>query len=347
MRQEIRIGTRWIGARHPVFIMAEAGVTCNYDVGITKQLIDVVRESGADAIKLIFWFPDEIMSDRTIDYAYETVEGPRRENMYEMLNALRFSLDQWREIKAYADARGVILFSTVNSPTGIAWAETLKLEAYKLSSWDYNYAPLWRQIAALGKPMLIDTGPVTTRDVANTLELMRQAGNDQCVLVHCTHADRPEEMHLRAIPYMRETFQTLVGYSSKDRDATPDLLAVALGATVLEKRLTMSRSLPGHHHILSMEPKEFAEYVALIRRVEASLGDANLTPSAPDVEERRKWFRHLVAARPLTKGTVLTPELVEGKRPESGISPELLEYFLGKPLTRDLKDNESLGWDHV
>ena len=347
MRQEIRIGSRWIGERHPAFIMAECGVTCNYDVAITKQLIDVVRESGADAIKLIFWFPDEIMSDRTIEYRYDTVEGPRSENMYEMLCKLRFTLEQWREIKAYADARGVILFSTVNSPSGIAWAETLKLDAYKLSSWDYNDVPLWRKIAALGKPMLIDTGPVNTLDVAKALELLHEAGNDQCVLVHCTHAARPDEHHLRAIPYMRDAFQALTGYSSKDADSTPDLLALALGAVVLEKRLTISRALPGHHHILSMEPKEFADYVALIRRAEASLGEYDLRPSAPDREERKRWFRHLVAKAPIAQGTVLTPELVEGKRPESGISPEWLEYFVGKRLSRDLAADEALDWDHV
>ena len=347
MRAEVRIGNKIIGEQQPLFVMAEAGVTCNYDVGITRELIDVVRQAGADAIKLIFWFPDEIMSDRTIEYRYETVDGPRAENMYEMLNGLRFTLEQWREVKRYADECGVLLFATVNSPNGIVWAQALGLEAYKLSSWDFNYLPLWRRIAALGKPMLIDTGPVTTLDVAKVIHLMQEAGNDQSVLVHCTHAQTYAELNLRAIPYLRATFQSLIGYSSKDRDMLPDLMAIALGASVLEKRLTMSRNLPGHHHILSMEPKEFVEYVARMRSAQAALGPDALVPSVADRAERARWFRHLVANVALAKGTTLTAQLLEGKRPEAGISPEFLDYFLGKTLQRDLAENESLRWDDV
>jgi sialic acid synthase SpsE len=327
--------------------MAEAGVTCNYDVRLTQELIDVVRQAGADAIKLILWFPDEIMSDRRIDYAYDTVEGRRSENMYEMLNRLRFSLEEWRQIKRYAEERGIILFATVNSPSGIRWAEELGLEAYKLSSWDYNDLPLWRRIAALGKPMLIDTGPVNTLEVARAVELMQEAGNEQCVLVHCSHADRPEELNMRAIPYMRETFQTLVGYSSKDQDATTDIMAIALGASVIEKRLTMSRRLPGHHHILSLEPAEFIAYVRRMREVQAALGAADLTPSAVDRQERTRWFRHVVARVPIAKGTMLTPELLIAKRPEAGIAAEHLEAFIGKPVLRNLAENEALRWDDV
>ncbi|MBI3087394.1 MAG: N-acetylneuraminate synthase family protein [Candidatus Omnitrophica bacterium] len=347
MRREIRVRDTVIGEGRPLFVMAECGVTCNYDVEITTRLIDAVRAAGADAIKLILWFPDEIMSDRSVRYRYETVDGPREENMYEMLNRLRFTLDQWREIKRYADRQGVILFATVNSPSGIVWAEALGLEAYKLSSWDYTDAPLWRAIAQLGKPMLIDTGPVNAVEVARAIQLMQDAGNDQSVLVHCYHTGRVAEMNMRAIPYLRETFQTLVGFSAKDRDATPDIMAVTLGAVVLEKRLTVSRKMPGHHHILSMEPEEFTGYVRLMRSVHSALGEEALIPSRADLSERRKWFRHLAARAPIPKGAILTPELLGGKRPEAGISPELLDAFVGKPVRRDLAENDPIRWEDV
>ncbi len=322
-------------------------MTCNYDMKITKELIDVVREAQADAIKFIFWFPEEIMSDKTISYSYETVDGPRSENMYEMLSKLRFTLDQWRQIKAYADQKGVILFSTVNSPSGIEYAEALGLEAYKLSSWDYNYLPLWRQIAALGKPMLIDTGPVNTGEVAKVMRLMKEANNDQSVLLHCVHTDKYAEINMRSIPYMKSAFNTLVGYSSKGRESETDIMAVSLGAVVLEKRLTMSRNLPGHHHILSMEPKEFGAYVTLMRDVQAAMGVHDLRPSPADLEERRRWFRHLVAGRDIPKGTRLTPEMLEAKRPENGVSPEFLEALIGKEVKRDLRCDEAIQWSDV
>lgn len=347
MRQDIHIGTRRISERDRLFIIAEVGVTCNYDPTITRELINVVHESGADAVKLIFWFPEEIMSDKSITYEYDTMNGRQSENMFEMLSRLRFSLDQWREIKAYADSKQVVLFATVNSPSGVEFAEVIGLEAYKLSSWDYNYLSLWRRIAALGKPMLIDTGPVNTLEVAKVMQLMRDAGNDQSVLIHCFHTDLPAEMNMRAIPYMRQAFNTLVGFSSKDQRDETDIMAVTLGATVIEKRLTMSRTLQGHHHVLSKEPREFEAYVRLMHDVHDALGVNDLKPSATDIAERQRWFRHLVANRDLRAGTKLTAEMLEGKRPETGVSPEHLEWFLGRELTRDLRYNEAVMWQDV
>jgi len=347
VRTAIQIRNRRIGKNEPLFVIAEVGVTCNYDMRISKELIDVAREARADAVKFIFWFPDEIMSDRTLLYTYETTAGPRSENMYEMLEKLRFTLDEWRELKAYADARDLVFFATVNSPGGVAYAETLGLDAYKLSSWDYNYFPLWRRIAALGKPVLIDTGPVNTLDVAKVMHLLEEAGNDQHVLLHCLHTERFEEVNMRAIPYMEHAFKTLVGYSSKDRAPETDIMAIALGAVVLEKRLTLDRGLPGHHHVLSLEPAEFAAYVGLMRDLQAALGEQDLRPSGVDLAERKKWFRHLVASRDIPKGTRLTAEMLEAKRPEAGVSPEFTSFFVGRVTRRDLRHNETLDWDDV
>ncbi len=347
MRDTIRIGTRTLGAEHPLFLMAECGVTCNYDMAITRDLIDAVREAGADAIKFIFWFPDELMSDRTITWEYETLDGPRSENMYDMLQKLRFSFDEWVEVKRYADERNVVMFSTVNTPTGIAWAEKLGLDAYKLSSWDYHCPVLWRQIARLGKPMLIDTGPVNATEVAATMDLLREEGNDQAVLVHCPHADEPDEINMRSIPYMRNAFGTLVGYSSKAQESESDITAVALGAVTIEKRLTMSRRLPGHHHILSMEPKEFAKWARMIRDVQRSLGAFDLRPSPADLGERWRSYRRLVAARDLPAGTRISADMLAEKRPQAGIPPDLAYVFIGRTLKRDLRENEAIRWDDV
>ncbi len=347
MRGDIKIGSRTIGEEHPLFIIAEIGVTCNYDMKITKDLIDVVHNAGADAVKFIFWFPEEIMGDKTITYSYETTSGETNENMFEMLNELRFTLDEWYEVKEYADKKDVVIFSTVNSPSGIEYAEAIGLDAYKLSSWDFNYFPLWRRIAAFGKPMLIDTGPVNTLEVAKVMQLMKEAGNSQSVLVHCLHTNNYSEMNMRTIPYMKSAFGTLVGYSSGNCDDETDIMAVSLGVVVLEKRLTMSRDLPGHHHILSKEPNEFQKYVKLMRNVRAAQGVYDLRPSPADLEERKKGFRHTVANLDIPKGTILTADMLEGKRPESGISPEYMDFFIGRKTKRDLEYNEALSWDDV
>lgn len=347
MSQELVIGDRRIGEAHPLFVMAEVGVTCNYDLRIARELIDATREAGADAAKFIFWFPEEIMADRTVTYTYETSRGPRTENMFEMLNKLRFSFEQWQELKEYADRRGIVLFATVNSPSGIEWAEKLGLEAYKLSSWDFNDLPLWRRIAGLGKPMLIDTGPVDVLDVAKVMRVMKEAGNPQAALIHCVHTDVPAEINMRSIPYLRSAFGCVVGYSSKDRASETDIMAVTLGASIVEKRLTLDRNLPGHHHVISLEPAEFKGYVRMIHDVHAALGRFDLIPSPADLGERKKWFRHLVASRALPAGTRLTTDMLESKRGEVGLSPEYLDILVGRVLRRPLAKDETIEWADV
>lgn len=347
MRKEIIICNRTIGEGYPLFIVAECGVTCNYDLKISKELIDVVHESGADAIKFIFWFPEEIMSDKTITYEYDTVNGRRSENMFEMLDKLRFSFEQWQQIKAYADEKNVILFSTVNSPSGIIYAEKLGLEAYKLSSWDTNYEPLLRKIAEIGKPMILDTGPINVLELAKYLEIMKDAGNEQSIIVHCFHSEIPVEMNMRSIPYIKQAFNTLVGYSATDYRDEMDIVAVSLGAVLLEKRLTMSRNLPGHHHVLSKEPEEFKRYVQMISDVHASLGTYDLIPSPADIAARKKFFRHLVANQDIPAGSILKENMLEAKRPEEGIPPEYLEIFIGRKVKRNLVYNEAIKLEDV
>ncbi len=347
MLPAIQIRNRKLGMDQPVFISAEIGVTCNYDMSITKELVDVAARAGADAVKLIFWFPEEIMSDRNIAYAYQTTQGEKSENMFQMLQKLRFSLDQWFEIKRYADQKNVILFSTVNSPGGIEWGEKIGLEAYKMSSWDFNYHSLWRRIARLGKPMIIDTGPVNVTELGKVMNIVKQEGNPPSILVHCLHTSNHGEMNMLTVPYLRETFHVLSGYSSQNRDSETDIMAVALGAVYIEKRLTLDRNLPGHHHVISLEPKEFESYVKMIRNVQKALGVKDLRPSVGDRKERSRWFRHLVAKRSLAAGTKLEADMLEGKRPENGISPEYLPFFLGRVLKRNLQENEAVDWKDV
>jgi sialic acid synthase SpsE len=348
LKSEVKVGPHTIGPGHPLYLMAECGVTCNYDLAMTRELIDVVREAGAQAIKLILWFPDEIMADRSVLYTYKAGDGTDKTvNMFEMLNGLRFTFDEWQKVKEHADARGVTLFATVNSPSGIEWSERLGLPAYKLSSWDYNYTWLWRTIARLRKPMLMDTGPVWMHELADVLHMVEQNGADECVLVHTVHTETPAEINMRTIPFLAHAFGTPAGFSATDERAEMDITAIALGAGLIEKRLTMRRTLPGHHHALSMEPRAFIEWAATMRDVQASLGRDTLIPSPSDLSERKRWFRHLVAAQDIDAGAVLSDATLTSKRGEFGVSPVHQERFVGRRLRRAIKRDEALRWDDI
>ncbi len=347
MQQTIQVGNRTIGSGEPLFLIAECGITCNYDMDITRDLIHVVRDAGADAIKLMFNFPKEVMSDSTVEYTYDTVRGQEKVNMFEMFEKLQFSLEQWHKVKETADDAGVILFATVSNFKALNCARELDLDAIKLSSWDYNYPALWSAIAALGKPMFLDTGPVSTVELSKSLQIMAEAGNEKSVLIHCYHTKSPSEMNMRSIPYMAQAFNSLVGFSASGREWEPDVTAVSLGSVALEKRLTMDRNLPGHHHILSMEPQEFIDWAKMIRDVHKSLGVMDMIPSAGDLADRKKYFRHLVANANLEAGTVITPEMITAKRPEAGLSPEYMDVFIGRTLKQSMKENDSFDWDTI
>jgi len=347
MRQELKIGKHKIGPGYPIFITAEIGVTCNHDLNIAKELIDVTSEAGADAVKFLLVFPDEFMSNKDVTFTYETTRGVESVNMYEMFLQEKFTFDEWRELKQYSDQKNVEMFASVSTPSGIEYTEKLGLPAYKFSSWDFNYHPLWRKIARKNKPVIIDTGPVRMLDLAKVVNLLQEEGNDQALLVHCVHTDNPEEINMRTIQYLRRAFNSLVGYTSRGRNNITDIMAVSMETVYMEKRLTLDRDLPGHHHILALEPDEFREYVRIIRDAQASLGIYDLIPSRADVEERPKWFRHVVANRAIPAGTILTEDLLEGKRPEAGISPEHMDLLVGRTVKRDLKENEAVLWEDV
>jgi sialic acid synthase SpsE len=195
--------------------------------------------------------------------------------------------------------------------------------------------------------MIIDTGPVDSFELAKVLQVMKTAGNEQSILVHCVHTKVPAQINMRSIPYMNKAFNSLVGYSSNFSTSETDIMAVTLGAVFLENRLTMSRSLPGHHHVISREPKEFEEWVKQMRYVQAAQGDYDIKPSQNDLLERKRWFRHIVANRDIPKGTVLSEDILEAKRPESGISPEYLDFLLGRRTKRDLAYNETISWKDI
>jgi len=304
----------YIGKDAPIFIMAEIGVTCNYEMDRAKKLIDVAVDSGANAVKLAFHFPEDLLSDHTVEYTYPTVYGNRTENMYEMFNYLRFTFEEWTELKAYADSKNIFMFaSIVGGFTGIEWAEALEFPMHKIGAWDLLDVPLWRRLVKSGKPLIIDVGSVTEEEMSVFMDIIEDLDT---VLLHEYHSHDFVQMNLESIPYIEERFNTLVGFSSPDRYDVNDFMSIALGAVVLEKRLTLDRGSEGHHHILGKEPNEFKEWVSNVRQAEAALGTRKIQPSDGDIKERERFFKRVVATKDIPPGEVLTSDNVACRRPQ-------------------------------
>lgn len=347
LSSHLEIAGRRVGPGEPAFVMVETGVTHGSRLDAARALVDAAKAGGADAIKFQVIGAEAIMSDRTVEYRYETAAGPRTENMFRMFKNLEFTREQWRELRDYAVKRDLLFFATTDYEEGVDVLEDLDVPAYKVSSWDVTHVPLLRRMARTGRPVLIDAGPTTLEDLFKAARVIAAEGNRQVAFLHATHSSAPADVNLQAMPYMREVFGVPVGFSAPGRDNDLDFAAVGVGVDLIEKRLTLRRDAEGHHHVLALEPEEFRVWTATIRRLEASLGRRAVVPSAEDLRQRELYWRSLVAARDLPAGTVLTDAALTCKRPGSGIAPEFLPMLVGRTTRRALRSDELLRWDDV
>lgn len=345
--QNVMIGGRAVGPGRPVFVVVETGTTCNGDLETALRLVDVARDAGADAVKFQLIGPEYFMSDTSVTYEYEWAGGTRSENMFEMFKGLQFQPGEWRTIRDHCVAQGLVFYATVDYVPGIELAESLDVAAYKLSSWDLGNVPLIRAMAQTGKPIQIDLGPARLAEIEKAIDLITAEGNDQIVLVHCSHAKTDDGINVRSVPYLQQVFAHPAGYSCDSRDHVPDLASVALGACLLEKRVTLDRSFEGHHHLKALEPAEFAEWVEMVRRAERVLGEFAVRPSEEDLRQKEQFFVSLTAEVDIDAGEEITAEKLACKRPGTGIAPEHVELLLGRTAKRPIRRNEQLSWDAV
>lgn len=331
--------------KEKIYIIAEIGVTCNYDLEITENLIKTAKLCGADAVKFVFHFPDELMSDNTIQYTYDTVNGKVTENMFDMFNNLKFSLDDWFKIKKICEDSQIEWFSSIDSDSGIELGEKLNFNYYKLGSWDVNDIMLLEKIAKLNKPVIVDIGASTEEEVK---ELINIIGPNKTIILHDYHTNEFKEMNMLTIPYIKEKFGIKVGYSSPNSYDINDYIAVALGAEIIEKRLTLSKDLPGHHHILSKTPEEFKIWVDNIHNAAAALGEKGIFPSTNDLQERKKWFKHVCAKVDIPKDTKITESMLTCKRHViNGLDPKYYSHLIGKISTVDIKRNSAINLNNT
>jgi len=343
----VKIKNKTISDSSPLFVVTETGTTCNGDLETALKMVDAAKSAGADAIKFMIIGHEYFMSDKTVTYEYEWKGGRKSENMFDMFKGLTFSEADWMKIRDYCIAKDIIFFATVDYILGVDFAEKLQVPAYKISSWDAANYPLIRKMARTGKPIILDTGPITLPELEKTLEVIHKEGNDQVILLHCSHSKDDAGVNLYSIPFLKSVFSVPVGYSADNTEPVPDIAATSLGANVIEKRLTLDRSFPGHHHLKALEPGEYKEYIDSIRRVKNLLGGYYVKPSAEDLHQKAMYYVSITADCDIPQGTVITENMLACKRPGTGISPEFLDIIIGRQARRDIKNNEQFGWDAV
>jgi sialic acid synthase SpsE len=340
----IQIGDKSIGLGREIFISAEVGTTCNGDVETSKKLVDAALEAGMDAIKFQILNPDDKFADKNIVYSYTRANGEKvEENMHEMLRQYVMKEEEWAEIKKYADEKGIIMFATPDYVAGVDLMEKLGMPAYKIATWDVTFYPMVQKIAKLRKPTILDFGASDEKEIETILDIFKKEQSDQLILVHCYHTSEYGEMNLRTIEFLREHFGYLSGFSASDENNEIDYLSLAYGPVYIEKRLTLDRQDPRHHHSRALEPEEMKEYVKTIRKLSRAIGNITVNPSQKDLEEKQKHFRKIVASRDLKAGEELDEQNIACRRTsQEGIDAFEYPSVLGKELKQDVKENETI-----
>lgn len=376
MRAVIQLETKHIGAGRPIFIIAEAGVNHNGDIDMAKRLVDVARKAGADCVKFqTFNTPDLVTRDAQ-KAAYQKELTGSGESQYQMLKRLELSREAHIELKRYCDKRGIIFASTPHSgPKDVALLESLGVPFYKIGSGDLTNLPFLKHVARTKKLIILSTGMGSMKEVKEAANAIASEGNDSLILLHCTtnYPAKLDEVNLWAMKSIHDECHTLVGYSDHTISWHVAVMAVALGAVVIEKHITLDKQLPGPDHKASLDPGDFSQYVKAIRHVEQkgitpeqAVAEANkalgqyVTPSFsrilgtgikepfPSESEVAKVARKsLVAARDIHPGTVLKEDDLAIKRPGTGLPPKEYWNLLGKRTIKYLTKDELLRRDHV
>jgi len=325
-------------------IIAEAGVNHNGDLEMARRLIDAAADAGADLVKFQTFSADLLATVYAQKAEYQTRTTGAAETQHAMLRRLELDRAAHEMLMAHSRTRNIGFFSSAFDLPSIDLLVSLGLDRFKIPSGEITNLPYLRRIARQGKPIILSTGMATLGEIQAALEALEAAGapREKITVLHCnTEYPTPmSDVNLRAMVAIGQTFNVPVGYSDHTNGIEVSVAAVALGATVIEKHLTLDRELPGPDHKASIEPDEFKAMVAAIRNIEAALGDGAKRPTPSESRNRPVARKSLVASRAIKAGELLSPENVTVKRPGTGMSPMRWDEVIGRPARRDFSIDE-------
>jgi N-acetylneuraminate synthase len=339
-----------MGPGHRPFVIAEISGNHNGDLQRALDIVDAAAEAGAHAIKLQTYRADTITIDSDgpafqISGNHELWAGRNLFQLYEEAHTPW----EWHEpIFERIRSHGIVPFSSPFDPTAVDLLESLDVPMYKIASLEVIDLPLIRLVAEKGKPVVLSTGAATIAEVDDAVRAVRETGNDQLVLLACTssYPASPRESHLRKIPLMADAWDAVIGLSDHTMGLGAAVAAVALGACVIEKHVTLSRSDGGVDSDFSLEPAELAALVTETGVAWEAMGEPRLGPVAGEAESRR-LRRSLYVVEDVRAGDEVGPANVRSIRPGGGLAPDALEQITGRRFVTDVARGTALTWDLI
>lgn len=349
MNREIFLGGRRIAADAPTFIVAEMSANHLQDYDRAVRILHAAKEAGADAVKLQTFTADTITFDGDAEY-FRNISGSLWDGttLYQLYKEASTPWEWQPKLMEEARQLGLICFSSPFDFTAVDFMEELDMPAFKIASYEINDIPLIRRAARLHKPMIFATGIATLEDIERALNVCREEGNEDIILLKCVSAyPTPyEAVNLRVIPTLERTFGCIMGLSDHTAGSAVASGAVALGAKMVEKHLTLSRADGGPDGSFSMEPAEFKEMVNNIRILDKALGSSDYRLTDVQKVERRD-SRSLFVVKDMAQGEAFTPDNVRSIRPGLGLHTMYYEEILGKTASCPIRKGTPLSWNLI
>jgi N,N'-diacetyllegionaminate synthase len=331
---QVSFGGRTIGDGHPPFIIAEAGINHNGDVGHAAAMIRAAKDAGADAVKFQTFRAREFVADETQMFTYRSQGVEVTESMLAMFERYEFRPDQWREVKAACDAAGIMFLSTPQNRTDLDLLLELGVAAVKVGSDDFTNLPLLRSYAAARLPLILSCGMADLSEVHRSLETVGAFEGAPVILLLCTseYPTPAPDVNLRKLITLRAAFPPVVlGFSDHTQGAIAAAVARGLGALVFEKHFTLDHDLPGPDHWFSEDPRGLRAWVDAIRTADTMLGSELVRPTATERANRKEFRRVVVAACAIAAGEPFGPHNLTMRRVAggAGLEPAFFDRLLG------------------
>ncbi|MDR7811351.1 N-acetylneuraminate synthase [Lacrimispora sp.] len=326
-----------------VMIIAEAGVNHNGDLKIAKQLVDAASVIGADAIKFQTFRAEHLAVPDARKADYQIENTGQAMSQYEMLKNLELSWQEFEELFQYCSFRHIRFLSSPFDEESLLFLDRLGVDLIKIPSGEITNYGYLKKIASLKKPVILSTGMSTEEEVGEALEILEESGQE-IILLHCSssYPTLMEDVNLNAMNSLKHMYQKRVGYSDHTPGIEVAIAAAALGACVIEKHMTLDKTMPGPDHKASLEPDEFQQMVDSIRNIEAALGDGVKKPTQAEQKNRDNVRKYLVASREIKKGEAFTLQNLCAKRCAYGVSPMKIPSLLGTTAQRDYRKDERI-----
>ncbi len=325
-----------------VLIIAEAGVNHNGDINIAKQLAKTAKECGADIVKYQTIDVDGLVSKHAQMAEYQKENIGKTESQKDMLKKLALTYDEFIELKAYCDEIGIEFLSTPFEIKSVDFLETLGCKKWKIPSGEITNYPYLVKIAKTEKPIILSTGMSTLEEIDACVSLLKENGAGEITLLQCNtqYPTEYSDANVKAMCTLKDRYGVKVGYSDHTRGTIVPVMAVALGASVIEKHFTLDKNMEGPDHKASLEPDELREMVEAVRSAEVALGNGEKRPSKSEMQNAPIARKSIVASCNIQKGQVFTEDNITTKRPGNGISPMLWNEIVGRMANRDFEADE-------